>query len=366
MAEPHFTDHLVQRLLFDNLPQNLKLMTSEQEQQIREEYEAGASTPQLGKKWGISRCLAKRSILRAGGKLRTLQESMLLIDRSYCAERRLFTPEQEQQIRAEYESGDSTPTLAVRWGTIPCVVNSIIHRGGTIRTRSQAQRGLVKPMPRRCSLDESAFDNAENDPIASYFVGLLFADGCISEDGYQKTINLTLKASDAELVYAYRNFIGSSHKVRISSCTKNGKVSTRAAIGTRSDRMATALVRYGIVPRKSMTAIVPDCMMLNTDWWRGLLDGDGWVRIYNAAARVGVCGTLQTCEAFGAYVKTITPTRATVRPAGPIFSFTVGHRHACRVAHALYQNCSISLKRKRDVALEMIAAGKKKGLFPAD
>lgn len=124
--------------------------------------------------------------------------------------------------------------------------------------------------------------------------------------------------------------------------------------------------RCGITPRKSLTATVPDFLAMNRHWWRGVVDGDGWSYFGgDGAYRLGVCGTRQTCEAFLAFVRTITPTRVNVQPNATIWSTCLGFRHATRVAAVLYPDgVPIALARKADAARLAVARGRAQGWLP--
>ncbi len=280
----------------------------------------------------------------------------------------LPNPERDSLIRADYEAGLSSPVLGRKWGCCPGAIRAAVRRaGGQSRTISESIRGRRFPH-RSCTLNEAAFDDVLSNPVAAYFAGLLFADGCIgTKKGGQSTVSLGLSGDGDTLVYALRDFLGSSHKVRVE--VPEGGYATqerKTSLAVASDRLVQALSHYGLTPRKSMTATVPDSMLFNRDWWRGVIDGDGWVAISaKGVPIIGVVGTRETCEAFMTFVRTITPSKARATPLNSIWQSKAGDSNAYRVALAVYANCQLALPRKLATAQEIIALGVGKG-WPTD
>lgn len=103
------------------------------------------------------------------------------------------------------------------------------------------------------------------------------ADGCIIDSKPQhRVVVLDLKYGDIAHVESFKNFLKSGHKI-----TKVFKKKTyNAKIQVGSERLATVLLqRYGIGPRKSFTAQVSGELALNRHFWRGVIDGDGHIKL---------------------------------------------------------------------------------------
>lgn len=106
----------------------------------------------------------------------------------------------------------------------------------------------------------------------AYWLGFLYADGCVSQD--LKSVVLELSSVDEDHVYKFANAIGSNHKVSAHGKNKNF---TRIAVSCK--QMGIDLYNHGCVPRKSMILefpkdnIVPEGLIYH--FIRGYFDGDG-------------------------------------------------------------------------------------------
>ena len=116
------------------------------------------------------------------------------------------------------------------------------------------------------------FENIETEKQA-YFLGWLISDGCVHapKDGRQSSISLSIDGTDKYILEELKTELGCS-----TSVYKNRTCYTLAF---RSDKMANDLMKYGVVPNKSLITYLPK---INTKLYshllRGLLDGDGCIR----------------------------------------------------------------------------------------
>lgn len=317
--------------------------TLEDARLIRAEYEAGASGYALAAKWGGCRSAVLNAVRRGGGHIRTLQEANRENVLALVAGQRVLTDDEAARAAGQYADGLSIGSIAKRWGISESCAWRYVRREGVV------MRAHTRTHP----IDESVFDSAESNPAASYFAGLIFADGCVSIRAPKRTneVLLALKASDIALVEAFRSFLRSGHAITVSD-NRHGypTLERRASISIPSNRLVAALAKYNIVPRKSLTAVAPVCMLANRDWWRGCVDGDGWVSVADGRALVGLTGSRDTCDSFAAYVRLLTPTAAQVGRNGSVWKFSVTGSHAVRVLRALYEGATVALDRKAAAA----------------
>ena len=102
------------------------------------------------------------------------------------------------------------------------------------------------------------------------------ADGCIGDTGHgQLKVILELKLSDLAHVEAFKRFLNSGHKITISKKDRTFNAKLQIA----STRIARKLSDYGIGPRKSFTAEAAPCVALSRHFWRGVIDGDGYMKL---------------------------------------------------------------------------------------
>lgn len=215
----------------------------------------------------------------------------------------------------------------------------------------------------RCTFDETVFDGLPNCAAAAYFCGLLLADGSIGRQTSSgcPTVSLCLQASDIELVKAFREFLKSDHKIEVRQTGGFGGKNLTARISVTSMRLAGVLAKWGVVPRKSGREEAHPLMATNPHFWRGCVDGDGWVSLLRQKGHrhmpaVGLTGSLQLMEQFRAFVLSLSPQcRGSIHRNHSIWMFTTTGTYAVPVIRSLYDHECPSLERKSRVAREMFS-----------
>ncbi len=260
---------------------------------------------------------------------------------------RRFTDEQESEIGERYLSGESMVTLASAYATN--------HRtiGGALRRAGVASRKVH----RKHDLNEDAFANAPLSEEASYFAGLLFADGSVhKKTSGQPEISLALSGADGVLVKRFRDFVGSTHTLLVRNQSRgypNGKPFTKVSFV--SQKMADDLARYGVTPRKSKTAKVLGGMRVSRHWWRGCIDGDGWLGFKGTGMPyLGFTGSKASVRQFRDYFEAIIPNRVKLQRNGSIWAVVVAGKGAAVLARQLYADSKVALLRKNRIAIRMM------------
>jgi hypothetical protein len=211
----------------------------------------------------------------------------------------------------------------------------------------------VKPY----KLNETAFDSLTDE--AAYWIGFLLADGCISISPGRHVVQLSQRKSDSHHLQKFLNFIGSPTRpiyLRKSTKFKNYKCQDTASVVVCSKVICDSLQKWGVHQRKSKIAEAPDCLVLNPHFWRGVVDGDGWVGVQRKGtlAVLGLCGGRYLCEQFKEFIKTIVPTGSNVIKNHSIFSIRIFARQAKLVLATLYPTDAIALSRKYKAACECL------------
>jgi hypothetical protein len=186
---------------------------------------------------------------------------------------------------------------------------------------------------------------------------MLLADGCIST---QHEVILSLHLRDIETVRAFKSALGSASKITIRKDRKSirgGKpfCSTSAAVRIRSRKLCSALARCGILPGKTrqprMVKGIPP--QFKRDFWRGAVDGDGWV-VFGTRPNgspqfiVGFTGGRPIVEAFQRFCRHHCPTRAHIHPNHSVWRFGVTDWFAFDVAKLMYERATVFLPRKME------------------
>jgi hypothetical protein len=142
-------------------------------------------------------------------------------------------------------------------------------------------------------IQDDSYFKIINDERKSYWLGFLYADGCV----YKKSENngeviIQLKPDDRNILEEFLKDIKSDRHVHVN---KKGYVS----ICISSTEMVNDLIKLGCVPRKSLVLqfpskkIVPQYLL--SHFIRGYMDGDGCISTYYKRKKGRITAIL-TCE----------------------------------------------------------------------
>jgi hypothetical protein len=267
----------------------------------------------------------------------------LFPNRTYQAIQRMASNLGVKRVREDY-----VPTLESR------AKMSKSHLGVKL---SEAHRAAL----RRCTLDEMAFDVLTEHAI--YWIGFLMADGNISYKKGIPIIALHLKAVDLPHLLKFREFIGSSHTV--SNYINKLSGNTICSISFASERLSNVLDKYGFVRRKCFTAQVKGGVQHSRHLWRGVIDGDGCLGVYqrkclNGSVRripyINITGSRHMCSQFKTFLE-----KEIGEPMPPklvfyrnSYGYMISDRRAVKAIKLLYHGSTIALDQKLRKALDMI------------
>ena len=133
---------------------------------------------------------------------------------------------------------------------------------------------------RRFNVNHSYFNVIDSEDKA-YWLGFLFADGCIRKTKTGSQVVLKLSVKDENHLINFKNDLNSEHKIvyNVSKTTsKNGtpSVSNNCVIRVNSGEMVEDLINQGCIPRKTFTIDNPKISeKFYKDFIRGYYDGDG-------------------------------------------------------------------------------------------
>lgn len=214
---------------------------------------------------------------------------------------------------------------------------------------------------RTCTLNESSFDVLTEQ--SAYWIGFLIADGNICYKKGIPIIALHLKDTDLQHLHKFREFCGSSHK--IGTYVNRIWGNSSHSLSFSSERMTNALEKYGFIPRKCFTAEIKGEVENNRHVWRGLIDGDGSLGIYerknlNGTIRrvpyISVTGTKIVCLQFRSFLEKelCEPMPPSVIFYKKSYLFMLTDHRAVGAIKLLYGDCTIALERKLQKALEIM------------
>ncbi len=216
---------------------------------------------------------------------------------------------------------------------------------------------------RKHKLDESVFDVITEQ--SAYWIGFMMADGCVSQPISKISrklltpkLQLGLSVVDIDHVQKFKRFLGSSHKITVSTHQSKGVSHLNALLPITSRRLVAALAKYGVVPRKSHTAKVIG-LEFDRHFWRGAIDGDGSIWLGTRRIKGGeyqfpclnFCGSGEMVNQFINFVRHHVPNcRAQACFNGSIYYVNLSFRIATQIIDILYRDCKIALDRKLSLA----------------
>jgi transposase-like protein len=260
---------------------------------------------------------------------------------------RTFTVAEQAGILTAHEAGASISAQARSYDCDYKTIERVLRGAGI----------LARP---RYAIDREAFTDANQRPEAAYWIGLLMADGCIS-DQHSGRISLTLEARNADHIYRFRDFLKSAHPIFFSEGTrkKDGTPCRRATLVIANKALVASLAAYGVTSRKSFTARVIG-LEDNPHFFRGLIDGDGCISFgRDGLPSLQLCGSLPSLEQFRAFALRFAPdAAATVHKikGAACHAVAVSGVYAQAVIRALqYESDLASLPRKKARALRALA-----------
>ncbi len=201
------------------------------------------------------------------------------------------------------------------------------------------------------TINSQYFDIIDTEEKA-YWLGFLFADGCVSD---RNEIEVTLQECDKKHLEKLCKAINSSHKIRGRQIKGNNKTYNAVRLSFKDTNISNALKKHGCIPRKSNVVQVPDLASqeLYRHFFRGYFDGNGSITNRGKTyISCGIsCGSKDFSYAFIDYAKEIVKvyfsmkidTRSKNNVYNPV---TTSRYEALRFLNFLYDESTVYLDRK--------------------
>ena len=249
---------------------------------------------------------------------------------------------QKDLIVARYLSGESSAHIARDFDIHPTNIRGILRRRGVqMRTNREAQT--------RLPLNHEAFDILT--PEAAYWCGFIAADGAICQRSGAAEVAIVLACKDEGHLRKFRDFLGSAHALTpVASAGYQGSTGS-VRFSVRSQRLADRLTELGV-----KAGPVANELASSRDFWRGVVDGDGWVTTDAANPRLDVVGYPYLLNPFVAFLASHGIEGPSVRPHKSISRIVFSSFSAIRTADILWRDCTVSLDRNHDAAIAVAAA----------
>lgn len=132
----------------------------------------------------------------------------------------------------------------------------------------------TREVARKHFFNEQYFDEIDTEEKA-YWLGFIFADGCVYKGTTNYRLQINLQYSDMEHLQRFQKAIGSDYKIR--HIRKNNR-EIAAELKVNSTRMGKSLIKLGCVERKTIVCQFPNIPYeLKRHFIRGYFDGDGCI-----------------------------------------------------------------------------------------
>ena len=197
---------------------------------------------------------------------------------------------------------------------------------------------------RKYSVDTSVFSSL--DSKAEYWLGFLYADGSVTKTN---VLTVMLKSSDADHLLKLKEFLRTDTPIKNSIRLVKGKEYGAAGLTVRSKDLCASLATYGIVPRKTYVGCIPDSVCSSRNFWRGMVDGDGYVGV-DTKGRFRLELTFHNKDTGTKFLEFLkenaVDTKASILPNKNSYRVVLLSTPA-RVAYKLlYENIDVALTRK--------------------
>jgi hypothetical protein len=259
-----------------------------------------------------------------------------------------LTPLQRDQLVQEYLQGKPSTTLAQDFGLSVSAICRLLDRRGLER-RTPAMSA------RKYTLNEHAFETIIEE--SAYWIGFLTADGTILNDENDGAILLKTAECDRGHLEKFQSFLQAGHKV-VYHASEPGRYSGSTGfyrIAIYSKPLVISLQQYGLLPNKTGNESI-HLLATNRHFWRGVVDGDGYIGISGNSPRLEVVGNAHLLQQFIDFLNLHLPECTNpVRPHRTIFRVGFYGKTARGVIAHLYCDCSVALERKQRIARQIIS-----------
>jgi intein-encoded DNA endonuclease-like protein len=174
-------------------------------------------------------------------------------------------PLSKLEIITKYISGESCYAIAKDCNCTPQTIYSIIKKSGTqLRTLSEAATKYTH---------DKNFFNTINTEVKAYYLGLLYADGNVTNN----VLSISLQEKDKDILEKFKEHL--KYTGPLLSINKSGNRQNQIKLSITSPKLVTDLLKHGLYPNKGTTLMFPSTIpeKLQHHFIRGYFDGDGCV-----------------------------------------------------------------------------------------
>lgn len=186
----------------------------------------------------------------------------------------------QEKVKLLYDSGKSVGEVAKELNMLPSNVSMYLNKSYG-KTRPRKEKVFING---KYTLNQDYFNKIDNIGKA-YFLGLIYADGCISNN----SLRISLQEEDKDILYKFGECINSNKPIiRIHNPIVKGFSTNKQYVRKdqfllviTSNRLKESLYKLGVTSKKSLTIKFPTFLSDMYIWHfiRGYYDGDGCLYI---------------------------------------------------------------------------------------
>ena len=256
---------------------------------------------------------------------------------------RRLSVEDRASVVGRYLSGETCLSIGAALGVSGQAIWGLLtRRGVNLRSRSEAAT--------RHTLRHDAFDHFSRD--MEYWCGFIAADGAlVVRSSSAPELAVVLAARDRLHLVKLRKFLGSTHAITdyVSESSLGGSARL-CRFSLRSLQIVSRLQELGVKKGPLASNLVQ-----SGDFWRGVVDGDGWVGTSQGVPRLELVGEYWLLNDFVRFLRlSKAPTKATVRSHKSIYRIGFCRGSAVAVTRLLYLDMPVGLDRKGEVAARIL------------
>lgn len=194
---------------------------------------------------------------------------------------------------------------------------------------------------------EHAFDTITND--SAYFLGWLATDGNIRGNRF------SLQITDLDVIEKYKRFLSVERKTDV---VRRQGVQPQYFLCLTSTIAAKMLKYYGIIERKSLVIKVHEVLATNRHFWRGALEGDGYISWSNNIVNCGLTsGSFEFITQFSNFIEVTIGYKVRLSKDKEIYNIKLSGAKAISLLTFLYNETTESSRMNRKYKYFVAAKG---------
>jgi hypothetical protein len=221
-------------------------------------------------------------------------------------------------------------------------IGKILNIDRRVASKYLKEAGIVFSKYNKTDINSEIFDQIDTEEKA-YWMGFLFADGCVSDKG---SIELSLQLLDLPHLEKFKKFLKYDGKIYADHF--------RCRLCFRDQKIAQDLRKWGCIERKSLVLEFPKkeaiSYLLLPHFIRGYFDGDGHIR-KKGSISIEIVGTPFFLQSMQEILGT---TGRIAKLKSKAFSITFSGNNARIFCSIIYDQPAVYLERKYAAYLSQI------------